>query len=109
MQVYLVEAAVAAALLLAAPAYRDRPRGWARSDLVATGASPLAGTGLFARADIAAGTVLGAYPVRPRTEPEMRAKAASAPAVAQYVFSTSESRPYHRDAAAFTRASGDRS
>lgn len=75
-------------MLVASRAYRDRPRGWVRSDLVATAESPVAGVGLFALTDIAKGTVLGAYPGWPRTEEDMKRKAASAPKVAQYVFST---------------------
>ena len=55
---------------------------------MATAESPVAGVGLFATADIVRGTVLGAYPGRPRTEQDMRRKAARAPRVAQYVFST---------------------
>ncbi len=82
------EAAVAAVALLAARAYRDRPRGWARADLLVLSKSPVAGIGLFARCEIPEGTVLGCYPGRPRTEAEMMAKAATAPGTRQYVFST---------------------
>ena len=79
---------MAVALLAAAKSYRDRPRGWVRADLVTTAESPVAGKGLFATSDIPAGTVLGAYPGLPRSEEDMKQKAASAPKVAQYVFST---------------------
>ena len=69
-------------------AYRDRPRGWVRSDLVQPGPSPLAGTGLFASTSIPSGTVLGAYPGRPRSWEEMKEKESRAPGCKQYVFTT---------------------
>ena len=48
--------------------------------------SPVAGQGVFAMQDIAAGTVIGAYPGRPRVPHEMAAKAASAPASKGFCF-----------------------
>jgi hypothetical protein len=50
--------------------------------------SGVAGLGVFARAPLAQGTVLGAYPGRPRTPAEMAAKVAAAPAAAAYCFQT---------------------
>ena len=89
-QVLAFEACVASLGLLAAKAYRERPRGWVRSDLVVTGPSPLAGTGLFASRPIASGTVLGAYPGRPRSWEDMKKKYEAAPASKQYVFTTGD-------------------
>eukprot|EP00887_Chlorella_sp_A99_P000801 scaffold5.g801.t1 len=48
--------------------------------------SGLAGRGVFAAAGIPAGTVLGAYPGRPRPPADMLAKAARAPGAKQYAF-----------------------
>lgn len=50
--------------------------------------SGVAGLGVFARAAIPAGTVLGAYPGRPRAAQEMQAKIARAPGAASYCFQT---------------------
>ena len=48
--------------------------------------SEVAGRGVFARARIPAGTVLGAYPGRPRTPQGMAAKAEAAPGARDYCF-----------------------
>lgn len=69
-----------------AAAWPVRPRGWARSDLIEVRASPVQGRGIFAKVDIPPGTVLGAYPGRPRTPTEMTTKCAAAPGAAFYCF-----------------------
>lgn len=50
--------------------------------------SAVAGLGVFAVAPIPEGTVLGAFPGRPRSPAGMRAKVAQAPEAAAYCFST---------------------
>jgi hypothetical protein len=84
----MTSALLAGAIML----FRGRPRGWARVDLLMVSTSPISGQGLFARADIAPGTVLGSYPGIPRSQSDMIAKAERAPGVAQFVFSTGELR-----------------
>lgn len=60
--------AIAAAIvggLVGLEIYQERPRGWVNEQLVEAAPStlgPYAGRGLFATADIPAGTVLGEYP-----------------------------------------------
>ncbi|KAG2489489.1 hypothetical protein HYH03_011942 [Edaphochlamys debaryana] len=85
----LLAAAVAAALLAA---YQTRPRGWSRQDLLEVRASAIAGRGLFARASIPSGTVLGAYPGRLRSGAEMLEKCETAPMAASYAFRTADGR-----------------
>ncbi|GLI66475.1 hypothetical protein VaNZ11_010318 [Volvox africanus] len=83
-------AATLAAVALAA--YESRPRGWSRRDLLEVRQSNIAGRGVFARAPIAAGTVLGAYPGRLRSALDMVAKCQEAPLAASYAFRTGDGR-----------------
>ncbi|GIL57819.1 hypothetical protein Vafri_13057 [Volvox africanus] len=85
----LLAAALAAAALAA---YESRPRGWSRGDLLEVRQSNIAGRGVFARAPIATGTVLGAYPGRLRSAADMVAKCQEAPLTASYAFRTGDGR-----------------
>ncbi|KXZ47598.1 hypothetical protein GPECTOR_34g757 [Gonium pectorale] len=85
----LLAATVAAAALAA---YKARPRGWSRTDLLEVRASPIAGRGVFARAPIPARTVLGSYPGRLRSGAEMLVKCQDAPLAASYAFRTGDGR-----------------
>ena len=53
----------------------------------------MAGKGVFARKDIPKGSRIGAYPGRPRSVPQILAKAETAPAAKGFVFHTSTGRP----------------
>lgn len=77
-------------LAYVAAGWPGRPRGWCNRELVEVRDSGLAGRGVFAAAGIPAGTVLGAYPGRPRPPADMLAKAARAPGAKQYAFRTRE-------------------
>lgn len=85
-QLLLPELAVAAAAAYMAAAWPDRPRGWARAELLRVAPSTVAGMGVFAAQRIEAGTVLGAYPGRPRSPQAMAAKLEAAPGAASYCF-----------------------
>ncbi|GLC36689.1 hypothetical protein PLESTB_000130700 [Pleodorina starrii] len=85
----LLAAAVAAAAMAA---YQSRPYGWSRRDLLEVRQSNIAGRGVFARAPIPAGTVLGSYPGRLRSAAEMVAKCEVAPLAASYAFRTGDGR-----------------
>ncbi|GFR44579.1 hypothetical protein Agub_g5854 [Astrephomene gubernaculifera] len=85
----LAGAAGAAAALVA---YQERPRGWARRELLEVRASPISGRGVFARAPIPSGTLLGSYPGRLRSGPDMLAKCRRAPGAAAYAFKTGDGR-----------------
>ncbi|KAG1654115.1 hypothetical protein FOA52_007459 [Chlamydomonas sp. UWO 241] len=87
---YLAETAAFVGAAGLVRAWTTRPRGWCRADLVAVAPSVIAGTGLFARCAIPAGTVLGAYPGVPRSPAETLAKAEVAPRTRQYVFRTDD-------------------
>ncbi|KAL4434189.1 hypothetical protein ABPG75_000630 [Micractinium tetrahymenae] len=89
---YALEAVLAGAAAYAAAVWPSRPRGWAFKELVAVGPSQVAGKGVFAVVTIAAGTVLGAYPGRPRTPAEMAYKCATAPGARDYAFKTRDGR-----------------
>jgi hypothetical protein len=83
---YTLETLVLGAAAYAAAVWPDRPRGWCFKELVEVRDSPIAGKGVFATVHIQAGTVLGAYPGRPRTPQEMMVKYQSAPAAGGYCF-----------------------
>lgn len=87
---YTLETLLAATAAYAAAVWPDRPRGWCFRELLTVRPSPVAGNGVFALVDIQAGTVLGAYPGRPRTPQQMAAKVASAPSAAGYCFRCGE-------------------
>jgi hypothetical protein len=77
------------ALAAAAPTWPCSASCWraaARPPLLQVRQSAVAGRGVFARACIAAGTVLGAYPGRPRTPQGMAEKAELAPGARDYCF-----------------------
>ncbi|GAX73149.1 hypothetical protein CEUSTIGMA_g602.t1 [Chlamydomonas eustigma] len=90
VQISSVSLCMSAALLVAIiiEVYKNRPRGWARNDLVQIATSQVAGKGLFAKRDIPSSTVLGAYPGLPRDSYDMGLKAHRCPQVEQYVFTT---------------------
>ncbi|PSC75926.1 SET domain-containing -lysine N-methyltransferase isoform B [Micractinium conductrix] len=88
---YAWDALLAAAAAYAAAAWPSRPRGWC-SKLVEVRPSQVAGLGVYAVADIKEGTVLGAYPGRPRTPAGMAAKSAVAPGARDYCFRTRDDR-----------------
>ena len=69
-----IEAAATASTLFVAFCIKHRPRGTARDDLLEARPSLVSGTGLFARQDIGAGTILGQYPGRPRSSRDMLEK-----------------------------------
>lgn len=81
-----LQLALTAASAYLAAAWPARPRGWARSDLIEVRSSPVQGRGIFAKVDIPPGTVLGAYPGRPRTPADMTAKCVAAPGARYYCF-----------------------
>lgn len=81
-----LEALAVAAAAYVAALWPDRPRGWARGELLRVAPSQVAGLGVFAAQPIAAGTVLGGYPGRPRSPAGMAAKAAAAPAARDFCF-----------------------
>ncbi|KAK9844023.1 hypothetical protein WJX81_002141 [Elliptochloris bilobata] len=82
----LVNGAVLA-LAAAAACWAERPRGWADSRLleVRTSSVPGAGRGVFCRAGVPSGAVLGAYPGRVRSPAQVLAKVATAPRTRDYV------------------------
>ncbi|PNH01678.1 Prolyl 4-hydroxylase subunit alpha-1 [Tetrabaena socialis] len=82
----LLAAALAATAL---SVYQSRPRGWSRQDLLEVRSSNIAGRGVFARAPIPSGTVLGAYPGRLRSSAEMLVKSAADAASASSAASAS--------------------
>ncbi|GAB4816821.1 hypothetical protein N2152v2_003867 [Parachlorella kessleri] len=82
----VLQSTLASLLAYLAAAWPDRPRGWSRKDLLEVRESPIQGLGVFAKRPIAAATVLGAYPGRPRSPTEMAAKIAATPAAAAYCF-----------------------
>jgi len=90
VQISIASLCMSAALLLAIAldVYKNRPRGWAREDLVHVATSKVAGQGLYATRDIPKNTVLGAYPGIPRNACDMAVKAQRCPQVEQYVFTT---------------------
>eukprot|EP00798_Chlamydomonas_sp_ICE-L_P024179 gene24179-9769_t len=92
IELYGTEFAFAAFAALAVVSYTNRPKGWARTDILSVQDSGIAGLGLFAKQPIPGGTVLGAYPGRPRSAVEMTAKAETAPLARQYVFRTDDGR-----------------
>lgn len=69
-----IEAFVTASALFTAFCIKHRPRGTSRDDLLEPRPSLVSGTGLFALADIAEGTILGSYPGRPRSAKQMLEK-----------------------------------
>lgn len=79
----LVAATVAA---YAAASWTDRPRGWAREDLIEVKDSPVEGKGVFAKTDIPEGIAVGSFPGRPRTPQQMAAKCITAPRAGLYCF-----------------------
>lgn len=85
-QLLIPELALAAAAAFMAAAWPDRPRGWARTELLRVAPSTVAGLGVFAAQRIEAGTILGAYPGRPRSPAAMAAKLQVAPGAASYCF-----------------------
>ncbi|EFN57586.1 hypothetical protein CHLNCDRAFT_51149 [Chlorella variabilis] len=85
---YTLEFLLLGAAAYAAAVWPDRPRGWCFNELLAVRSSPVAGRGVFATVRIQEGTVLGAYPGRPRTPQGMADKCTYAPAAAGYCFRT---------------------
>ncbi|KAL6762868.1 hypothetical protein V8C86DRAFT_2508088 [Haematococcus lacustris] len=89
---YLSQLAAAAVAAMGLTSVQGRPVGYVQTHLVELRPSPVAGTGLFARAHIPQGTVLGTYPGYIRTAAEVQLKVATAPLTAQYVFQLSSGR-----------------
>jgi len=88
-EVLLAELAVTSLIAAAYYLHQQRPRGWARRDLVEVRKSPIAGMGLFAKQRIPSRTVIGGYPGVLRTPTDMANKALAAPGAKQYAFVTS--------------------
>lgn len=89
---YSLELLLASIAAYAAAVWPDRPRGWVNKELVQAGPSQVAGKGVFALGPIPEGTVLGAYPGRPRTPAGMAAKSVVAPGARDYCFRTPDDR-----------------
>jgi hypothetical protein len=84
--VYALELAASGVAAYAAAVWPDRPRGWVRKDLIEVRESAIAGLGVYAIADIPAGTIIGAYCGRLRSPAQMVAKCVAAPTAKNYCF-----------------------
>jgi len=84
------QAAIFSTVVALAETVKQRPVGWARTELVEVRESPIAGLGLFARTDIPKGTTIGRYPGRVVSPAFADAKLEVVPHALEYLYGSQD-------------------